>query len=102
METVARKTNEEIAREILQILARNFENIRVIEIRISDEQSSETDDGKLLPVTVVFEGTPKKADYRTFSGATRLTRSKLDESGVTAFPIFSFVTKEDFGARETS
>ena len=94
MDTGARK-NEEIAGVVRDVLA--FDNIRIINVKVSKDVDS--DDSEILRVFVVFEGTPRKADYKKFSGAVRLTRPKLAEIGEKAFPIFSFVSKGDVGAR---
>jgi hypothetical protein len=97
METVERRTDEEIASVVHNVLAANFDNIRIINVKVAKDLDS--DDNEILRVFVVFEGAPRKGDYKKFSGAVRLTRPKLVEIGEKAFPIFSFVSKGDVGAR---
>jgi hypothetical protein len=96
MDRVAPK-NEKIASAIRDVLASNFDNLRVINVKVV--KGFDSDDDEILRVLVVYEGTPLKGDYKTFSGAVRLTRPQLVKLGEKAFPIFSFVSKGDVGAR---
>jgi hypothetical protein len=96
MDTVARKSNEEIANVVREVLADNFDNIRVLDVKVVKDTDS--DNADILRVFVIFEGTPKKEDIKKLSGAVRLTRPKLADIGEKAFPIFSFVSKRDIGA----
>jgi hypothetical protein len=49
-------------------------------------------------VYVVYEKAPKHADIRRLLGAVRRVRPKLTEVGETAFPLFSFISRDDVGA----
>jgi hypothetical protein len=97
METVVRKTNEEIANVVRGALDDTFDNMRIINVKVAKEVDS--DDNEILRIFVIFEGTPKRGDFKKLSGVVRLTRPKLAEIGEKAFPIFSFVSKGEIGAR---
>lgn len=87
---------KKIAKVVKETLAVDFENVRIIDVRVQDEQDSDGD--AVLRVEVVFEGTRKDMDVRKLAGIVRHVRPKLSEIGENAFPVFSFISKGDWGA----
>ena len=83
----------EIKRLISATLQVDFEDVRILEVRVRDDVDSDGDD--ILIIDVVFEGQPKDLDARKLSGAVRRVRPGLFELGEEAFPLFSFVSKTD-------
>jgi hypothetical protein len=84
---------EEIVRDTL---AADFEKIHVSDVQVREEVGWDGDD--LLHVYVVYEKAPKHADIRRLLGAVRRVRPKLTEVGETAFPLFSFISRDEVGA----
>lgn len=82
---------------VLAALRDDFDDIEIHELIIN--RDVDYDDDEVLRITVVFEGTPKNIDARIVSGAVRHVRPKLTAMGENAFPLFSFVSKSDVGAR---
>ena len=88
---------KKIAKLVRDTLAADFEDFRVLDVRVREETDS--DGAELLRVDVLFEGTPKNSDVKKLSGAVRNVRPKLlAEFDVKAFPLFSFISKGDVGA----
>jgi hypothetical protein len=90
------RDRDEIAKVVRSTLAADFDKIKILNVRVTDEVNS--DDEAFLRIEVVFEGTPKDLDYKKFSRAVRFVRPKLEEMGEMAFPLFSFISKRDVGA----
>lgn len=86
---------EEIVRDAL---AADFEKIRVSDVQVREEVDSDGDD--ILHVYVVHDKAPRHSDIRRLVGAVRHVRPKLMEVGETAFPLFSFISRDDVGAEE--
>jgi hypothetical protein len=86
-------SSEEIARVVLDTLKGDFASVDILDVKILERVEDE--DGTLLRIAIVFEGTPKDLDARKMSGAVRHVRPKLAEIGEDAFPLFSFVTRAD-------
>ena len=84
---------EEIVRDTL---AADFEKIHVSDVQVREEVGWDGDD--ILHVYVIFEGAPKHSEIRKLSGVVRHVRPKLTEVGEKAFPLFSFISKDDVGA----
>jgi hypothetical protein len=84
---------EEIVRDTLTA---EFQKIQFSDVQVREELDSDGD--RILHVYVIFEGAPKHADIRKLSGAVRHVRPKLTEAGETAFPLFSFLSRDDVGA----
>lgn len=86
---------KKIAKVVRETLAADFEKVKIIDVRIHDELDSDGD--AVLRVDVIFEGTPKDVDAQKLSGAVRHIRPKLNAIGEMAFPLFSFISKGDWG-----
>lgn len=84
-----------IARVVLNTLRADFENIKILDVKVSRDE--DTDGDEILRIDVIFEGSLK--DARKFSGAVRHIRPKLHEIGEEAFPLFSFISEGDAGNR---
>ena len=91
------KSLDAISKVILGALREDFDNVEISDVKV--DRDVDYDDDDVLRVTVVFEGTPKNIDSRMISGAVRNIRPKLAEIGEHAFPLFSFVSRRDTGAK---
>lgn len=87
---------EQIADIVRDTLTTDFQKIQISDVQVREDVDSDGD--RILHVYVIFEGAPKHADIRKLSGAVRHVRPKLTEVGETAFPLFSFISREDVGA----
>jgi hypothetical protein len=85
-----------IERVVTETIARDFDNVRIVNVRVYEDVDS--GDDEVLRIDVVFEGTPKDIDARKLSGMVRRIRPKLIELGEFAFPLFSFISKADAGS----
>ena len=90
------KDMKKIATVVREMLAADFENVTIVDVRIQDEKDSDGD--AVLRVEVVFEGSRKDMDVGKLAGVVRHIRPKLSEIGESAFPVFSFISKGDWGA----
>ena len=82
-----------ITQVVSETLAKDFDNIRIIHVRILEPDEFMDDADDFLRIEVVFEADAKHQPV--FSKVVRHVRPKLNEIGVTAFPIFSFTTQSD-------
>jgi hypothetical protein len=89
---------EKIAKIVKEALASDFQNIKIIEVRVRDDLDSDGDE--VLRVDVIFEGARKDVDVARLTGAIRHVRPKLYEVDEKAFPVISFISKKDAGASE--
>ena len=85
-----------IAKVVRDTLAADFDKVKIIDVRVRED--IDFDGSEILRVDVIFEGTPKDIDARKLTGAVRHVRPKLHDIGETAFPLFSFISKGDWGA----
>lgn len=86
----------EIVKVVKAALAKDFNKVRILEVRVSEVDSDE--DEKLLRIDVIFEGRPKDIDIKKLSGVVRHVRPRLTDIGEESFPLFSFISKGDAGA----
>lgn len=77
-------------------MAADFEKIHVSDVQVREEVDSDGDE--IIHVYVVHDKAPKQADIRRLLGAVRHVRPRLTEVGETAFPLFSFISRDDVGA----
>lgn len=82
----------EIERVVTETISRDFENVRIVSVRVRPDEDS---NGDLLRIDVVFEGRPKDIDARKLSGIVRKLRPRLTELGEVAFPLLSFISKAE-------
>ncbi|HET7413546.1 MAG TPA: hypothetical protein VFJ18_12890 [Pararhizobium sp.] len=87
----------QIAEIVSDTLRADFDKARILDVRVFSDEDSDGDD--VLRIEVVFEGAQKDVDARKLSGAIRHVRPKLSHIGEEAFPLFSFISKGDAGAR---
>ena len=87
---------EKIAKAIKAKLTSEFKHSKIAKVRVREDEDTSGD--AILLVDVIFEGSPKDVDARELSSAVRLVRPALTSMGVTAFPLFSFISKSDAGA----
>jgi len=86
----------DVAEVIKNVLIDDFENIRIVDVRVL--RRVEDEDGVTLEIQVIFEGTPKDLDARKVAGAVRHVRPKLTAMGEAGFPLFSFVSSGEAGS----
>lgn len=87
-----------VEKVIADSLATDFEAVRILQLDVRDDVDSDGDD--VLRVYVIFEGAPKDLDARKLSSAVRNIRPKLSAIGENAFPLFSFISKNDIGGSQ--
>ena len=92
------RDTKKIARKLAQIastqLDDDFENIKILDVKA--ELGVDEDGEPVVKIFVVFEGDPKSADIAKLSGIERRVRLKFEEEAHDdAFPVFSFISKED-------
>jgi hypothetical protein len=90
------RDTKNIAKIVKDVLASDFENIKIIEVRVRDDLDSDGDE--VLRVDVIFEGSPKDLKGRSLAGAVRHIRPKLIEAKEGAFPVFSFISNKEISA----
>lgn len=90
------RNTDNIAKLVRESLAPDFNKVKIIEVIVHDEVDS--DGEAVLRVDVIFEGTPKDVDALKLTGAVRHVRPRLREMNEEAFPLFSFISKGDWGA----
>jgi len=88
-------TPEEIGKIVQDVLSQSFDNLEIATVHVREETDDQGDE--ILRVFVVFNGSQKDKDVSQLSGIVREVRPKLRDSGVTAFPLFSFLSKKDAG-----
>lgn len=86
-----------IKKAVRATLARNFERVRIIDIRIHEDVDSDGDE--MLRIDVVFDGSPKDVDARKLSGLVRHLRPRLAELSESALPLLSFISAADDRSR---
>lgn len=77
------------------ILRKRFTDIRIVGINVTDDVDE--DELPLLKIDVIFEGNKTQPDAVEVSGLARRVIPKLQEAKESGFPIFSFITKSDWG-----
>lgn len=87
-----------IAKAIQSALVAEFKHLKIAKVKVREDEDSAGD--SILLVDVVFEGSPKDVDARELSSAVRIVRPALASMGVTAFPLFSFITRSEAGMRK--
>lgn len=87
---------KKVAKVVRETLAADFDKVKIIDVRVRDETDSDGDE--VLRVEVIFEGTQKDIDALKLTGAVRQVRPLLREMNENAFPLFSFISKRDWGA----
>jgi hypothetical protein len=87
---------KKIAKIVKDTLANDFDNIKIIEVRVRDDLDSDGDE--VLRVDVIFEGSRKDVDVSRLTGAVRHVRPKLFEADEKAFPVISFISRKEAGA----
>jgi hypothetical protein len=85
-----------IAKIVQDVLAIDFENIKVLKVQVRDDVDA--DGEEVLRVDVFFEGSPKDLQGRSLAGAVRRVRPKLIEAEERAFPVFSFISNKEISA----
>lgn len=85
-----------IAKIVKDVLASDFENIKIVEVRVRDDL--DTDGEEVLRVDVLFEGAPKDLKAGSLVGAVRRVRPRLIEAKERAFPVFSFISNKELSA----
>ncbi|MFY8099787.1 MAG: hypothetical protein ACOVOA_07480 [Allorhizobium sp.] len=87
---------QHIAKAVKDTLSGDFGKVRIADVLVQDEVGWDGD--ALLRVDVVFEGAHKDIDARKLTGAVRNVRLRLRDMNEDAFPLFSFISKGDWGA----
>lgn len=88
-----------IAKVVRRALASEFKGTRILDVRISEDRDLDGDE--ILRVDVLFEGVPNDIDTIKFSGFVRSIRPRLlRDADELAFPLFSFIAKDDVGAEK--
>jgi hypothetical protein len=83
----------EVRRVVMDTISADFTSVKILDVQVIEWPDDE--DGTTLEINVVFEGKPKDLDAGKVSGAVCHVRPKLKEIGVSAFPLFSFLTKKE-------
>lgn len=86
---------ERIGHVVAERLRRRFENITIIEVKVSPDIDRDGED--ILRIEVVFEGELKGHDVKQVAGAARHLRPALKEIDADLFPLLSFVSRVDYG-----
>jgi len=66
-------------------------------LNVSVREGNDADDEGVLMVDVVFEPQHGAIDAKALSGAVRTIRPILFENDEDAFPVFSFISRQDAG-----
>lgn len=74
-------------------LAAEYKRLKVVNVKVREDADFEDDD--VIYVDVVFEGPLQDTDAGALSGVVRKVRPALFEIDESAFPIFSFISKDD-------
>ena len=83
----------QVADIIKKTIQCDFKGVTIIDVQVHNELDSDGND--MLRIEVIFEGTPKDIDARLLAGAVRHLRPQLSKVGETAFPLFSFIAKNE-------
>ena len=68
---------------------------------VSVEESLDGDGDEYLRIRLLYDGVPKDLDYSRVVSIVRLLRPRLLElAGETAFPVISYISKDDLGERQ--
>ena len=84
----------QIVRETLE---EKFPKIKIVGINVSEHKDDEG--GLILEIRVIFEAGKDKFDPKEIGELPRLIIPKLDKAKETGFPVFSFISKSDWGNR---
>ena len=73
---------------------------KVVAVQI--ERGIDFDDEPVFLVRVIIDNGNKRIDPQKTTSLTRNIRSRLAELGETAFPVFSFISKQEAGKLTTA
>lgn len=95
MKKIKAKWAERIEAEIADVLGRDFQHIRILEVKVA--QDLDRDGNDLLRIQVIFEGRLKGRDIKHAASAVRRLRPTLEKfDGDDLLPLLSFVSKLDY------
>jgi len=83
-----------IARVVAETLRRDFENIRIIDVKAALDHDRDGDE--ILRIEVIFDGRLKNKDAKHLAGAVRRLRPALEGADADLFPLLSFVSRTDY------
>jgi hypothetical protein len=86
--------SDKIAATVSDTLSRHFENIKIIKVKVEQDQDHDGED--ILRIQVVFDGVVKGKDAASVAGAARYLRPALEKIDADVFPLLSFVSKLDY------
>lgn len=84
---------KQIKKLVGETLKDDFGRIKIYEIRVHEDVIADGD--IILRIDVIFEGAPKDLNANKLSSATGRLRSKLDNIKETAFPLLSFISRDE-------
>lgn len=87
---------QQIVRETLE---EKFPKLKIARIGVSEHTDDDGD--AIIEIQVVFEGGEKDFDPAQLRELPRLIMPKLEKMDERGFPLFSFISKSDFGKRKT-
>jgi hypothetical protein len=90
------RDEKKIAEVVKDTVSATFDKVKILRVTVL----SDADDDDVLNIEVVFDGTPKDLDARQVTGIVRHVRPKLTAIGEAAFPLMSFISKDDAGQLE--
>ena len=87
---------EKIRNIILARLGADFQNMKIMDVRIREQNDS--DGARVLLIDVVFKGERKEVDAKALTGIVRKIRPDLLKNDEEGFPVFSFIAQREMGA----
>ncbi len=88
-----KKNPEEIGELIRLKLTEEFKFFEILAVNV--RRDTDFDGDPILRIRVVYDGEEKNIDSSALAGTTRRVRPILYENEEDAFPIFSFISKQD-------
>jgi hypothetical protein len=88
---------QQIVRETLES---RFPKLQIVRIEVAED--TDDDDNTILRIQVIFEAKEGDFDPAKLREMPRLIMPKLKEAKETGFPLFSFISKSDFGTVKTA
>ena len=84
---------------IRELVASELAPVKVLDVSV--EESIDGDGDEYLRIRTLYDGVPKDLDYNRVVGIVRLLRPRLLElAGESAFPVISYISKDDLGERQ--
>ncbi|MCR9256964.1 MAG: hypothetical protein NXI16_12830 [Alphaproteobacteria bacterium] len=85
----------ELADKIASALSDRLPNVEIVAVNVRPELDESGDE--VLFINVVFDGKTEQLDAARTSKIVRHIRPMIQEAGISAFPVFSFIAKSELG-----